>query len=78
MINATRVQRAIEKGVFLSVFSLLAARYALIDIDAPSAKRFASPKIMIVLLERSHPVAPATTAKVVTVPSTAPYTICGR
>lgn len=53
---------------------LLAARYALIDIDAQSAKRFANQRI-IVLSERSPPVAPATTANVVTVPSTAPYTM---
>lgn len=75
MTNATSVQRAIESGVLFPTFSLFAARYALIDIDAPSAKRFARPKIMMVALVRSPHVAPATTAKVVTVPSTAPYTI---
>ncbi len=72
MINATKVQSAIERGVFFPIFSLFAERYALIDIDAPSAKRLANQRMMMILLVRSHPVAPATTAKVVTVPSTAP------
>ena len=74
--NAHNVQSAIESGLFfenieLIELSLLAERYALTDIENPSPSRLAMPMMITVLLERFPPVAAATTANVVTVPSTA-------
>jgi len=41
-------------------------------MDTPSAIKLANPRIKITSIERFHPVAPATTANVVTVPSIHP------
>ena len=43
-----------------------------IDIEKPSANRFANPRIRIIAEERDAPTAPATIAKVVIVPSIPP------
>ena len=41
-------------------------------IEKPSAKRFAKPRIRIIVVESDAPTTPATTAKVVTAPSIPP------
>ncbi len=61
----------IERGVLSFVSSVFAARYAPIDIDTPSAKRLASQSMMMIFADSPPPVAPATTANVVIVPSIA-------
>jgi hypothetical protein len=52
----------------------LEERYAPIDIENPSARRFANPRMRIIRVSRFAPTDHATTAKVVTHPSIPPYT----
>ena len=53
-------------------------RYAPIDIENPSARRFANQSMRIIRVSKFAHTAHDTTAKVVTDPSTPPYTNSGK
>ena len=55
------------------LFSIVPKEFP-IAIEKPSANKFANPNIKIIEGDKAAPTTPATTAKVVTEPSVAPYT----
>ena len=80
--NERNVASHIPSGSFVSLISSpffkdcwrsdLLERYAQIDIENPSAKRFANQSMRTTFVESPAPIAHATTAKVVTAPSIPP------
>ena len=67
-----------SRGAFLGLRVRPTGEEVARPIEKPSARRFAKPRMRMIRSGRSAPTTPETTAKVVMMPSFAPYTRSGR